>query len=110
MSSKNEKDDNDTQPRASHDAVVDEKPELQGGTHTKEVAAASVALEAVIAEQKPKMFSKGMTKLWLIMGIGYLVSTMNGFGAPPMTLSNIPSPCCTYTQIQTVPSWVPSMP
>ena len=74
------KDDNDAQPRVSHDGMVDEKPALQGEGQTKEIAAASVALEAAIAENKPQMFSKGMVKLWMIMFIGYLVSTMNGFG------------------------------
>jgi hypothetical protein len=81
MSSPHDKDDNDTLPRASHDAMADEKPALRGETQLKEVAATSVALEAAIAEDKPRMFSKGMIKLWMIMGIGYLVSTMNGFGA-----------------------------
>lgn len=61
-------------------ASFDEKPGLHGETKTKEIAAASLALEAATAEHKPSMLSKGMIKLWLIMGIGYLVSTMNGFG------------------------------
>lgn len=67
----------DTLPRASHD---DPMIKPQGDIETKEVAAASVALEAAIAEAKPSMLSKGMLKLWAIMGIGYLVSTLNGFG------------------------------
>ncbi len=42
----------------------------------------SVALGAAIASQKPQLLSRNMIKLYLIMGIGYLVSTMNGFGKP----------------------------
>jgi hypothetical protein len=61
-------------------ASFDEKPGLHGQTQTKEVAAASVALAAAVAEHKPSMLSAGMIKLWMIMGIGYLVSTMNGYG------------------------------
>lgn len=58
---------------ASHE----EKP--TGGVQTRQVAAASVALEAAIAESKPSLTSPGMLRLWGIMAIGYLVSTMNGF-------------------------------
>jgi hypothetical protein len=73
----------ETRPTVSHDepTVLDEKPDLHG--ETREVAAASVALAAAIAEQKPSLFSKNMLKLWWIMGIGYLISTMNGFGTRP---------------------------
>ncbi|KFH46093.1 Lactose permease-like protein [Hapsidospora chrysogenum ATCC 11550] len=92
MSSPHDKDDNDTLPRASHDAVADEKPALRGETQLKEVAATSVALEAAIAEDKPRMFSKGMIKLWMIMGIGYLVSTMNGFDSSLMGAINAMKP------------------
>jgi hypothetical protein len=45
-----------------------------------EVQAASVALAAALAAQKPKLFSKNMLKLYFIMSVGYLISTMNGFG------------------------------
>jgi hypothetical protein len=45
-----------------------------------QVQAASVALAAAIAAQKPSLLSKNMLKLYLIMAVGYLVSTMNGFG------------------------------
>jgi hypothetical protein len=58
---------------------MDEKAAV-GETRDIEVSAASVALAAVVAEEKPKMFSRDMWKLWWIMGIGYLVSTMNGYG------------------------------
>ena len=122
MSSPHDKDDNDTLPRASHDAVADEKPALRGETQLKEVAATSVALEAAIAEDKPRMFSKGMIKLWMIMGIGYLVSTMNGFGTLPrrdvavlQVVNSFTPPCARWytgalTLEQTAPSWAPSTP
>lgn len=58
-------------PRAS----LDEKPVLD----TREVGAVSVALEAAIAESKPSLVSPGMLRLWGIMSMCYLVSTMNGF-------------------------------
>lgn len=48
--------------------------------NVKEVNTQSVALAAAIAAQKPKLTSPNMIKLYLIMSIGYLVSTMNGFG------------------------------
>jgi len=51
-----------------------------------EVQAASVALAAALAAQKPKLFSKNMLKLYFIMSVGYLISTMNGFGKFPQLL------------------------
>lgn len=62
-----------------HDATVldgDEKPVGK----VKEVHTTSVALAAAIASQKPKLTSTNMIKLYMIMSVGYLVSTMNGFG------------------------------
>ncbi|KAH7349831.1 lactose permease [Plectosphaerella cucumerina] len=53
-----------------------------------EVQAASVALAAAVAEQKPSHFSPNMLRLWCIMGIGYLVSTMNGFDSSLMGAIN----------------------
>ena len=50
------------------------------GGKTIKVEAASVALAAAIAAQKPSLWSKNMLKLYFIMSVGYLVSTMNGFG------------------------------
>lgn len=50
------------------------------------VTTASAALAAAIEEQKPKLFSRHMMPLWGIMGISYLISTMNGFG---MTTSSL---------------------
>lgn len=48
--------------------------------NVKSVNTKSVALAAAIAAQKPNLLSANMIKLYLIMSIGYLVSTMNGFG------------------------------
>lgn len=48
--------------------------------NVKSVNTQSVALAAAIAAQKPNLLSPNMIKLYLIMSIGYLVSTMNGFG------------------------------
>lgn len=45
-----------------------------------QINASSVALAAAIVAQKPSLISKNMLKLYFIMSIGYLVSTMNGFG------------------------------
>ena len=50
-----------------------------------QVNTTSLALAAALAEEKPDLWSKSMIRLYFIMGIGYLVSTMNGFG---MTLRN----------------------
>lgn len=57
-------------------AIGDEKPI----GNVKEVNTTSVALAAAIAAQKPNLWSTNMIKLYSIMSIGYLVSTMNGFG------------------------------
>jgi len=60
--------------------VIDEK--YATGKVT-EVQAASVALAAALAGQKPNLLSKNMLKLYFIMSVGYLISTMNGFGNGP---------------------------
>lgn len=57
-----------------------QNPKDGGRTQTREVHTASVALAAAVAEQKPNIWSKNMFKLYGIMAVGYLVSTMNGFG------------------------------
>ncbi|KAG7145717.1 Lactose permease like protein [Verticillium longisporum] len=49
------------------------------------VNATSVTLAAALAEQKPNIWSANMIRLYMIMGIGYLVSTMNGFASPQLT-------------------------
>jgi hypothetical protein len=48
--------------------VID--PKLATG-HVTEINAASVALAAAVAAQKPSLWSKNMLKLYFIMGIGY---------------------------------------
>lgn len=56
---------------------VDEK---HATGNVRQVQTASVALAAATAAQKPSLWSKNMLKLYFIMAVGYLVSTMNGFG------------------------------
>ncbi|KAL0942966.1 lactose permease [Colletotrichum truncatum] len=69
-----------------HDnAPMDEKA-AHGGV--KEVNAASVALAAAIAERKPNIWSPNMLRLYFIMAVGYLVSTMNGFDSSLMGAIN----------------------
>lgn len=59
----------------------------------KEVTTASVALAAAIAERKPNPLSKSMLRLYAIMTVGYLISTINGFGTflTPTALRSPPS-------------------
>lgn len=61
-----------------HEVPIINEKEATG--RVTQVQAASVALAAAIAAQKPSLLSKNMFKLYFIMAIGYLVSTMNGFG------------------------------
>lgn len=97
MSTKDGKDGKDAEappPSYSHmdsPVVVDEKKEVPVTGHETEVPA-TAALEAVLAECKPSMFSPGMLKLWAIMSIGYLVSTMNGFDSSLMGAINAMKP------------------
>ena len=58
----------------------------------KEFNAASVALAAAVATQKPSLLSKNMLKLYFIMSVGYLVSTMNGFDSSLMAAINAMTP------------------
>jgi hypothetical protein len=58
----------------------------------KEINAASVALAATVAAQKPSLQSKNMFKLYFIMSVGYLVSTMNGFDSSLMGAINAMTP------------------
>ncbi len=58
----------------------------------KEVNAASVVLAAAVAAQKPSLLSKNMLKLYFIMSVGYLVSTMNGFDSSLMGAINAMAP------------------
>jgi hypothetical protein len=58
----------------------------------KEFNAASVALAAAVAAQKRSLLSKNMFKLYFIMSVGYLVSTMNGFDSSLMGAINAMTP------------------
>jgi hypothetical protein len=66
--------------------LTNEKPTVQELDTTteplgdvKEVNTASVALATAVAARKPSLTSRGMLKLYFILGIGYLISTMIGF-------------------------------
>ncbi|KAI5918168.1 lactose permease [Camillea tinctor] len=76
--------DNHLKPEVS----MDEKHPSE----VREVNTASVALAAAVAEQKPKLLSPNMIRLYMIMGIGYLVSTMNGFDSSLMGSINAMKP------------------
>ena len=67
---------------ASHHDRVHDEPHVD--ENAKELRAASVALASAMEVQKPSLLSKNMLKLYYIMGIGYLVSTMNGFDSSLM--------------------------
>lgn len=73
-------------PAGEHIAYVDD--ELRKNSVTKEANVRSVALAEAIAAQKPSKWSKNMLKLYAIMGIGYLVSTLNGFDSSLMGAIN----------------------
>lgn len=75
------------QDRASADIV--EKPSGM----VIETSTASVALAAALADNKPGLLSKQMFRLYGIMIIGYLVSTINGFGtcARPVGHETLPA-------------------
>ncbi|KAH6648093.1 general substrate transporter [Truncatella angustata] len=74
--------DNYLKPEVS---LADEKSP-QG--EVRQVQAASVALAAAVAEQKPKLWSKNMRQLYAIM----VVSTMNGFDSSLMGSINAMKP------------------
>ncbi|KAF7553352.1 hypothetical protein G7Z17_g3705 [Cylindrodendrum hubeiense] len=67
---------------AQDDFVAEHKEELN--RETREVNAHSVAFAAALAEQKPNPWSRNMIKLYIIMGLGYLISTMNGYDSSLM--------------------------
>lgn len=69
---------NEKEASATHH-VSDLDDDLKKGPAVKEANVASVALTAAVNAQKPSLWSRNMIKLYYIMGIGYLVSTMNGF-------------------------------
>ena len=58
-------------------------PPRRQSSVVKEENVASVELSKAVEAQKPSLLSKNMLKLYMIMAIGYLVSTMNGFGTQP---------------------------
>ncbi|KAH7402122.1 general substrate transporter [Phaeosphaeria sp. MPI-PUGE-AT-0046c] len=62
--------------------------DVHKSAHVKEANVASVALAAALEAQKPNMWSKSMLQLYGIMGIGYLVSTLNGFDSSLMGAIN----------------------
>lgn len=69
---------------------MDDKPDVstfdeKHDAEVHKVTAASVALTAAVAEQKPSLWSPNMRRLYVIMAIGYLVSTMNGFDSSLMS-------------------------
>lgn len=68
--------------------VTDIDNELRKDSTAKEANVHSVALAEAIAAQKPSKWSKNMLKLYAIMGIGYLVSTLNGFDSSLMGAIN----------------------
>lgn len=66
--------------RVSHDTLSENAEKRTG--RVLETHAASVALAAALAERPPNMWSSSMMRLYGIMAVGYLVSTINGFGKP----------------------------
>lgn len=74
----NESRDRGSDAQESLPEVLDDKD--TGNVKSEEIVDVSSALAAAIAEQNPKMLSMNLLPLWWIMGIGYLISTMNGFG------------------------------
>ena len=60
----------------------------------REVTAASVALASAVAAKKPSLTSPGMLKLFFILSVGYLISTMNGYDSSLMVCSTKLKPCC----------------
>ncbi|KAI1118181.1 lactose permease [Nemania sp. NC0429] len=73
--------------RQMDSSITDEKR-----FETRQINAASAALEAAVAQRKPKLLSPNMLRLYVIMGIGYLVSTMNGFDSSLMGAINAMKP------------------
>lgn len=62
--------------------------DLKPSGNVKDLNVASVALAAAVEAQKPNLLSRNMIQLYAIMGIGYLVSTMNGFDSSLMGAIN----------------------
>lgn len=51
--------------------------------NVNEINPAAVGLAAAMAEKKLNPWSKSMFRLYGIMAVGYLVSTINGYGMSP---------------------------
>ncbi|KAJ4331116.1 hypothetical protein N0V95_009943 [Ascochyta clinopodiicola] len=66
--------------------------DLRKDVDVQEKTVASVALAAAMEASKPNLWSKSMIQLYMIMGIGYLVSTMNGFDSSLMGAINAMKP------------------
>lgn len=67
-------------PANQHVDSIDDEPRKD--SVAKEANVRSVALAEALAAQKPSPWSRNMLQLYAIMGVGYLVSTLNGFGMP----------------------------
>nr|OQO29514.1 hypothetical protein B0A51_02606 [Rachicladosporium sp. CCFEE 5018] len=72
----------DDKYEATHD------DDLGKGPVVKEANVHSVALTEALEAQKPKLWSRSMIQLYLIMGVGYLVSTLNGYDSSLMGAIN----------------------
>ena len=72
----------DEKPAEQHIVNVDD--EVRKNSVAKEAKVHNVALAEAIAAQKPSLWSRNMLQLYMIMGIGYLVSTLNGFDSSLM--------------------------
>lgn len=68
--------------------VVSVEDEPRKGSVAKEANVHSVALTEALAAQKPSPWSRNMLQLYAIMGVGYLVSTLNGFDSSLMGAIN----------------------
>jgi MFS family permease len=61
-------------------------------TVVKEANVRSAVLAAAHEASKPRLLSKNMVKLYMIMAVGYLVSTLNGFDSSLMGAINAMKP------------------
>ncbi|KAK3669283.1 hypothetical protein LTR78_010821 [Recurvomyces mirabilis] len=85
-------DEKHNNPLARELSNADADYDTQKGPAVKEAVVASVALAAAHNANKPSLLSANMLKLYFILGIGYLVSTMNGFDSSLMgSINAMPS-------------------
>jgi len=75
-------------PPAYYNDVPDIHDEKPTGKVVQEEAVHSVALAEAFQASKPSLWSKSMLKLYFIMAIGYLVSTLNGYDSSLMGAIN----------------------